>query len=227
MDEHLQLSKKITDVGRRLYDRNLLAAADGNISYRINDDEILITPSGVSKGFLDPTDMAVINLEGKVKKGNPSSEWKMHTFIYQKCSKAKSVVHAHPPTAIAWSLAFSKEKEIPVNFLPEVILSVGKIPILSYACPGSEELASGLESWLPDCRVFVLARHGGVSLGESLDEALWGIERLEHVCQILKRAMELSPFNRMESNSSLLESLSESEIKKLQKIRLTMGGQIK
>lgn len=183
----LDLERQIVQICRNLHSRNLLAAADGNVSYRISDDEILITPSGVAKAFMQETAMAIINIHGEVVRGFPSGEKQMHLEIYRKCPQAKAVVHAHPPTAIAFSLVNPEAKELPNQALPEVILAAGTIPLVPYTRPGTREMGLHLHPYLPENRALILARHGAVCWGETLDEAYRGMERIEHVALILSK----------------------------------------
>lgn len=196
-----------------LHQRNLLAAADGNVSIRVSAEEIWITPSGLHKGFLVPEDLACITLDNKIVKGNPSSERLMHLEVYNRCPEAQAVVHAHPPTAIAWSVARPELKELPSNSLSEIILAVGKIPIVPYSLPGTSEMAQSLLPFLSHHRVMILARHGGLSWGEDLMEAYGGMERLEHTAQILKASHELGG----------LTALPEKEIQRLRNLRQQLG----
>ncbi|MCB0342558.1 MAG: class II aldolase/adducin family protein [Pseudobdellovibrionaceae bacterium] len=184
----IKISQEIVNVCRRLHSKNYLAAADGNISYRVDESRILITPSGKPKFLIEPKDMSVVTPSGEVLVGKPSSEMAMHLEIYDRCPKAKAVVHAHPPTAIAWTVAEPKLEELPCTALSEVILATGGIPIAPYARPGTNEMALRVRPYLPQSRVLILARHGAVSWGESLDEAYIGMERLEHSAEILMKA---------------------------------------
>jgi L-fuculose-phosphate aldolase len=186
-----EAGEQILEACRRLYARNMLAAADGNVSVRLSDDEILITPSGRPKGFISARDLAVIALDGRVVSGKPSMEREMHLAIYRRCPAAVSVVHAHPPHAIAWSLAKPSLKELPTEHLGEVILGTGGIPIVPYARPTTEAMGSSLEEFLPKSRAMILARHGAVCWGEDLTEAMNGMERVEHSAQILWLAEQL------------------------------------
>ncbi len=198
---------------QRLYGRNMLAAADGNLSFRLSDDRILITPSGVAKAFLSASEMAVMNLDGEVLQGSPSGERLMHLEVYRRCDKAKAVVHAHPPTAIAWSVARPELKELPNEALSEVILAAGSIPIVPYSRPSTQAMGDSLRPFLPQSRLMILSRHGGLSWGESLDEALGGMERLEHVAHILWLAEGLGG----------LTSLPPQEVEALWQMRRQMG----
>jgi L-fuculose-phosphate aldolase len=188
----------LCDIGARLHARNLLAAGDGNISARLGDGRIAITPSGVSKARLTPSDMAFLALDGGVISGRPSTERLMHLAIYRVCPEARCIVHAHPPTAIAWTVARPELHELPSEGLPELILAAGRIPVVPYAMPGTEQMGQALIPFLPQHRLLLLARHGAVCWGEDLEEAYLGIERLEHVAQILKSAVELGGIASME-----------------------------
>src|SRR5438045_2269313 len=109
----MKIVKEIVDVCQRLNDKNMLASADGNISYRVSDDYIFITPTGVNKAFLKPFDMAVVDINNRIISGKPSGERLMHLEIYKNCPRARCVVHAHPPTAIAWTIAHPELTELP------------------------------------------------------------------------------------------------------------------
>jgi L-fuculose-phosphate aldolase len=150
-----------------------------------------MTPTGVNKFELRPEDMAFLRLDGAVLSGAPSSERAMHLAVYQQCPEARVVVHAHPPTAIAWTLARPDLQELPSDALPEVILAAGRIPVVPYARPGTDAMGSALLPFLPAHRLLLLARHGALAWGESLQEAVNGIERVEHAALILKTALEL------------------------------------
>ena len=163
---------------RTLWQKGFLAAGDGNFSFKVGD-ECFITPSGVRKCDLEPE--RFVSLEDGA---GASSEALMHKTVFESAPKAKVVFHAHPPTAIAYSIA-SNEKRLPNNLMSELILSVGEMPIANYARPGSENMGNVLRPYLPHSRVIILKHHGALSWGESVDEALNGMERLEHTCEIL------------------------------------------
>lgn len=212
-----QILQSLCEACRCLHERNLLAAGDGNLSARLPDGRIAMTPSGVAKAWITPKDFAFLRLDGTILRGSPSSERLMHLAIYAACPEAKVVIHAHPPTAIAWTLARPELKALPSEALPEVILGAGSIPIVPYARPGSAALAEGLKPFLPDHRLLVMARHGAVCWGEDASEALGGIERLEHVAQILKAAMELGG----------LTNLPPEEIEALRYLRAALGPRLR
>lgn len=214
--EESAVIEAIIELCRSLHRRNLLAAGDGNISYRLADDRILFTPSGRNKAFVSADDMAVVTLDNRVLIGTPSSERLMHLAVYDRCPKARAVVHAHPPTAIAWSLAHPEMTELPSHALPEVILTAGRIPIVPYARPSTREMGTNLHPFLPANRLFILSRHGGLCWGESLMEAYNGIERLEHASTILKLAKELGGAPPM----------PEAELSALRELRAKLGEKI-
>lgn len=203
----------IAEVCRRLHARNLLASADGNVSVRLSDEEILFTPTGVNKAYLNEKDLAVVTLDNRVLKGNPSGERLMHLEVYRRCPRARAIVHAHPPTAIAWTVARPDLNELPAEALSELILALGSIPIAPYARPGTAEMGTILAPYLPGSRVILLARHGALSWGEDLEEAYNGMERLEHVAIILKNAHDLGG----------LTFLPKEEVVALKEMRSRMG----
>lgn len=206
---------RIVEICRRLHARQLIAAADGNVSLRVADDEIWITPSGLNKGFIAPEDVARIDLDNRVLEGRPSGERLMHLEVYRACPEARAIVHAHPPTAVAWSIARPELTELPADTMSELILAVGRIPVAPYARPGTQDMGDVLRPLAPAHRVMILARHGALAWGESLDEAYNGMERLEAVAQILKAAHELGG----------LTPLPAAEIQALREMRTRMGPQ--
>ena len=210
-------AEEICEVCRWLHDRNLLAAADGNVSVRLADGRILITPSGVSKARLRPAQMALLSPNGHALRGSPSSERGMHLAILGTCPDARAVVHAHPPTAIAWTVAHPELSELSSTALPEVVLATGGLPVVPYARPGTDAVAAALAPLLPRFRALVLARHGAVCWGESLGEAYDGIERIEHVAQILKAARDLGGVTGMPAE----------EVAELRRIRGTTDARVR
>ena len=204
----------IVEIGRRLHARGWLAAADGNISLRLSTDNILITPSGVHKGYLVPDDICRITIDNRVLEGKPSTERLMHLSVYKNAPKAVAVEHAHPPVATAWTGAHPGLTELPGDCLSEVILAAGRIPFVPYAQPGTQQMGDHLVPFLPECRLMILSRHGALAWGESLSEAYNGIERLEHSSVTLAHAKSLGR----------LTSLPGDEVARLQEMRSKMDG---
>ncbi|WP_243321531.1 class II aldolase/adducin family protein [Geothrix sp. SG200] len=206
----------LLDGCRRLHAGGLLAASDGNLSVRLPNGLIAMTPSGVPKAKVRLEDLAHLTLDGEILSGRPSSERAMHLAIYRAVPEAKAVVHAHPPTAIAWTLARPELAELPSDGLPEVILAAGRIPIVPMAIPGTEAMGTNLLPFLPGHRLMILARHGGLCWGEHLDEAVGGLERLEQVAQILWKAEALGG----------AKPLAPSELEGLRALRAKLGSRI-
>ena len=196
-----QIREKIIKTATMLHDKNMLAACDGNISYRYDNNTILITPSGKPKFLLVEEDIAVVDMNGKVIKGKPSSEMLMHLEVYKMRADARAVIHAHPPTAVAYSIAHPAAKEIPGNSFSELILAVGKLPIVPFQMPGSLEMGTALHPFIKNYKVMVLARHGALSFGEDLIEAYNGMERLEHSCNILLKAKSFGAVTELDEQT--------------------------
>lgn len=208
-----QIKKQLIDAAKRLYSRGYLAACDGNLSYRLDDGAILITRKGKPKADLEMGDFALIDIDNNIIDGEPSSERSMHVGVYRRSPKAKCVIHAHPPTAIAWSIACPELTELPNECMSELIIAAGRIPIAPYALPGSFEMASSIEPLLPAHRIIILARHGALCWGESIQEATNAMERLEHSAEILMRAKQLGG----------LTMLSKEQVAALYSIRESVG----
>lgn len=207
-----EICRHIVDIARRLHARNCLAAADGNISVRRSDDEIWMTPTGFAKAFMNPADMACLTLNGDIRHGAPSGERLMHLEIYRHAPEAKAIVHAHPPTAVAWTLARPELRELPCDSLPEVLLATGRVPVVPYARPGTPEMGANLRAFLPAHRALLLSRHGAVCWGLDLEEAWRGVERIEHASQILLAAEQLGgprplPLTEMAALRTLREGM--------------------
>lgn len=181
--------REICEIGRRAYEKGYLAGYEGNISIRIAPDQILITPSGLHKGFLKPHHLIVIDSDGKrIDEGTaenknlrPSSESPMHTEAYKQRDDIKAVVHAHPPHAITCSIA-----GIPIadDLIPEVVVLLGRIPVTPYATPSSTENADAIRAVIAEHSALVLERHGSLSVGQSVMEAFMRLETIESAAKI-------------------------------------------
>jgi L-fuculose-phosphate aldolase len=207
---------KVCELCRSLHQQGFLAAADGNVSYRENG-RVLITPSGVSKASIFPDELAVIGLDGGVLAGTPSSEKQMHLAVYNQVPAATAVVHAHPPHAIALSIARPEWQWLPEGAMSELILAVGSVPIVPYARPGTAEMGEHLVPFLPHCRAMILSRHGVLCWGESLEEAYHGVERLEHSAKILCLAL----------HAGEITELPAGEVEALRGLRVQLGERIR
>ena len=207
MTEFSLIANKIAEIGRRLYDKGLIAGLDGNISARI-DGNVMITPSGRCKGTLTGDDMIVIDLNGHVISGDnsPSSETSMHLNIYRNRPDIDACVHAHPPYATSFAVA-----GVPLDsdILPEVVLFVGDIPQVEYAPTGTELLGAAMAKYIAHHDALLLKNHGVVTVGTGLDDAYYRMETVEHFAQILHHAKQLGAVGR----------LGEPEMQRLKTLR--------
>lgn len=177
----------IVRVCRRLYERGLIAGPDGNVSVRVTDDRVLITPSGMSKVDVSADALVEVSLSGQPVggAGRASSELRMHLAIYQARPDVRAVVHAHPPTATAFGVA---REPIPDRILPEVICQMGAVAMVPYATPGTDAAAAAFAPFLAAHEAFVMANHGATTVGATLDLAHQRMESLEHAARIILTA---------------------------------------
>ncbi len=181
--KYKQIRKQIIKVCRLLSEKKFVAATDGNVSARISKNEIIITPSGINKAFLKKKQLVVIDMKGKLIKGKlrPSSELNLHLEIYKKRPDINSIIHAHPPLCIAFSIT---GKKLDPPLLPEVALTLGKIPIVEYATPTTNEVAKSISGYINDFNAIILQRHGSVTYSTDLYKAYNYLEKIEHAASI-------------------------------------------
>ena len=199
-----KLRKEIVEICRLMHEKGFISATDGNVSVRLSSDRILTTPSGKGKGFLTENELVVVDYEGNLISGDlpPSSEIKMHLIAYRLRPDVNAVVHAHPPVAVALTIAgLSLAKCI----LPEVVLTLGVIPTARYATPSTEEVPESIKDLLPHHDAILLERHGSVTLGRDLLDAYYKLEKIEHTAHITYLARQLGE----------VSTLTESQIEKL------------
>ncbi|HTQ37746.1 MAG TPA: class II aldolase/adducin family protein [Pirellulales bacterium] len=189
-----QLKLEICDIGRRIYNKGFAAGNDGNISYRLSEKEVLCTPTLISKGNMQPEDLCIVDMSGKQLSGKRkrSSEILLHLTILRERPDMKSVVHCHPPHATAFAVA---REPIPQCVLPEIEVFLGDVPITQYKTPGSQEFADTVLPFVKNANVMILANHGTVSCGETVERAYWWTEILDAYCNILMMARGLGKIN--------------------------------
>src|SRR5262245_5869237 len=189
MNEY-KIKEQMCEIGRRLYARGFAAANDGNITVRLNDKEILCTPTLVSKGFMKPDDICKVDYDGKQLAGTRkrTSEVLLHLVVYKLNPNVQAVVHCHPPHATAFAVA---QEPIPKCVLPEVEVFLGEVPIARYETPGGQKFAETIVPYLKDCNTIILANHGTVSFGPDLEKAYWNTEIIDAYCKILILARQL------------------------------------
>jgi len=168
---------------RRLDALGFAPATDGNVSVRLGEGTVLVTPAEREKGSLSPDDLLVVDLDGRVVEGDgrPTTETPMHLACYRARGDVGGIVHAHPPAATAFAVS-GLPLEAPV--MPEVVATVGRVPLVPYATPGSAELAAALAPFVAGHDAFLLASHGVLALGRDAREALHRLERVEHLAKV-------------------------------------------
>jgi L-fuculose-phosphate aldolase len=185
-----QLRVQMVQIARLCYDRGLLVAMDGNLSALLPGGEVLCTRAGCHKGLLTDEDLIVCDRRGKKLRGEgePTSELRMHLAAYDERPDVRAVVHAHPPIAVAFTLA---DVSLASCVLPEVVLTLGVVPTVRYATTGTEALAEALRPYLRQHDCVLMDRHGAVCLGGDLLRAFCNLETLEHTAKIIKAARDL------------------------------------
>ena len=177
------LRRDVVEICRRLHDRDLIGAAEGNVSVRLGADRFLVTPSGANKARLRPADLVVVDGQGATVRGSgrASTELRMHLAAYAARADAGAVVHAHPITAVAFTVAGVPP---PDDLVPEAAVTLGPIAVAPFATPGTDEVPRSLAPLLARHDVFLLERHGALALGRTLGEAFDRMETLERVARV-------------------------------------------
>lgn len=205
-----EIRQEICDIGKRIYNRNMVAANDGNISVKASDNEFIVTPTGVSKGFMKPEILVKIDLKGNVLKSDgihkPSSEIKMHLRVYKDRKDVKSVVHAHPMYATAFAISGIPLKK---SIMPEAIITLGSVPIAKYGMPSTEEIPDAIADYLQSYDALLLENHGALTYGADLLNAYFKMESLEFYAQLLYLSTMLGGPNELPDN----------EVKRLYELR--------
>jgi L-fuculose-phosphate aldolase len=178
-----QYRQDILDVGKLIYQKGWVAANDGNISVRLEDGRILCTCTGVSKGMMTPADVIVCDLEGNKIDGarERTTEIAMHLTIYQMRPDVSAVVHAHPPVATGFAVA---GRPLNLALLPEVVVSLGCVPLAEYGLPGTPALTAGMLPYIPKYDAILLGNHGSVCYGEDVYKAFFKMETVEHFARV-------------------------------------------
>lgn len=214
MVSEFEIKKQICDIGKRIYNKGMVAANDGNISVKISDNEFLCTPTGVSKGFMTPEYICKVDADGNVLQANegfkPSSEIKMHMRVYKQRPDVKSVVHAHPIFATSFAIA-----GIPLTqpIMPEAVIALGCVPIAEYGTPSTNEIPDAVEKYLQHYDAVLLANHGALTFSDSLLNAYHKMESVEFYAELLYRSKQLGG----------PKELTNSQVSRLYEIRRQFG----
>jgi L-fuculose-phosphate aldolase len=188
-----QLRQEIIRVTRIVANQGLIRSSDGNLSVRLGENRFLMTPSGLYKMSMEPDDPIVVNENGEVLIGKPglkpTSEINMHLEAFRQRPDINAVLHAHPPYATALTIA---GLSFPTDYLPEVLIALGEVPIAKYGTPGTPALAESIQEYIKDHNAVILSHHGSITVGKTLEEALVALERLEHAAYTYYLAHNLS-----------------------------------
>ena len=214
MVNEYEIKKQICAIGKRIYDRGMVAANDGNISVKLNDNEFLCTPTGVSKGFMTPEYICKVDKDGKVLQANagfkPSSEIKMHMRVYKERPDVGAVVHAHPMYATGFAIA-----GIPLTqpIMPEAVIALGCVPIAEYGTPSTEEIPDAVSKYLQSFDAVLLENHGALAFSDNLLNAYHKMESVEFYAHLLYISRQLGG----------PKELSDAQVKRLYEIRRQFG----
>lgn len=185
-----QHRREVCRIGRWMYARGYVVASEGNLSVRLDESRILVTPAGACKGRLASEDLLITDLDGAVLSGSgrPSSEMEMHLLYYHSRPDVWAICHAHPPTATGFAAAGRAMEEA---VLPEVVVCVGNVPLAPYATPGTWELCANLEPLMPNHDAILLENHGVVTCGHDLATAYQRMEVAEQFARVVLIAESL------------------------------------
>ena len=178
-----KLRRDIVRFGAMLHQCGFIAATDGNLSVRLDKGRVLVTPTGMSKGMMTPSDLVIVDMDGNKVKGRRevTSEIGMHLLIYRMRPDVNGIVHAHPRTATGFAAAGMALNQ---PLVCEVVIGLGLIPLAPYGTPGTPELARTLEPLIPQYDAILMANHGVVTYGPDLQSAYMKMETVEHFAQI-------------------------------------------
>lgn len=196
----MDTKKTLCRIGAQMKEAGLVTACDGNISFRRSDGNIVITPSGVPKGELKPKHLLVVDLDGHILEGTgkASSESALHLEIYRKREDVRAIIHAHPITATALTVAG-------IPFQPDIVtegaMVLGPVPTVPYAPPGSEALALACAEAAEGTDVFLMERHGAATVGQDLEQAFYRLETLETVAKMYRDSLIFAAASSQQKNN--------------------------
>jgi len=185
MKDDQDLRRMICDIGHRAYMREMGAANDGNISVLLDDGTLLCTPTGVSKGFMNPEMICHVDREGKLIDDDgyrPSSEMKMHLCVYDERDDVRSVVHAHPLYATVHAIC---GKPLTQQIMPESTMFLGEVPLTPYAVPSTSALCDAIRPYLDRHDALLLESHGALTFGHDLTSAYFKMEALDYYAKVV------------------------------------------
>ena len=214
MRSELEIKKEMCEIGKRVYNRGMVAANDGNFSVKISENEILCTPTGVSKGFMTPDYICKVDAEGNVLEANegfrPSSEVKMHLRVYKERPDVKAVVHAHPMYATTFAIAGIPLME---PIMPEAVIALGVVPLAKYGTPSTVEVPDSIMPYIQEYDAVLLENHGALTYSDTLMNAYHKMESLEFYARLMYQS-------KMIGGPQILD---EKRVEELYEIRRNMN----
>ena len=188
---------ELVRISRLIYERGYNVSIDGNLSVRLSDDELLMTPSGRHNGFLRPEDLVVVDPHGRLVRGErpPTSEYRLHTALYARRPEVRSVVHVHSPFAVAASLAGID--------LARSWVTVAPVPTTAYARISSEQSPAAVKPFMDTYNWAILPRHGTVAWAETPWDAFLRVEGLEHYAKVVVAAQSAAPIEPMDDQQRI------------------------
>lgn len=193
-----RLKEQMCEIGRRIWLKGFCAGNEGNHSVRLSDGRYLCTPTGISKGFLEPDDICVVDAKGNQVEANPNgrkrtSEILVHLAIYAKRPDINAVIHSHPPHATAFAIAGIP---LPEGIHPEAEVFLGKVQTAPYALPSTDALPNSILPLIKaDTNTVLMGNHGSVSFSHDLTDAYYRLEILDAYCRILLLTKQLGHVN--------------------------------
>lgn len=207
-----KLKEQMCEIGRRIWLKGFCAGNEGNHSYRISENRILCTPTGISKGWLKPEDICTVDLEGNQVSGKRkrTSEILLHLAIYKARPDVKAVVHSHPPHATAFCVA---GVDLPTCIHPEAEVFLGAVRTARYVTPGDKRLGESILPYVKDSNTILLQNHGTVTFAADLDDAYYKLEIVDAYARILILAKQIGS----------IRPLSGEEMKELLELKVKFG----
>src|SRR5947207_1308702 len=217
-----KLKEQMCDIGRRIWLKGFCAGNEGNHSYRIAENRILCTPTGISKSALKPDDICTVDMEGKQVAGKRkrTSEVLLHLAIYRARPDVKAVVHSHPPHATAFAVA---GVDLPTCIHPEAEVFLGAVKMAKYVTPGDTRLGESLLPYVKDSNTILLQNHGTVTYDVDLEGAYYKLEIVDAYSRILLLAKQIGSIRPLDG-AEMKELLELKQKFGLDEPRLKDGG---
>ncbi len=194
-----KIKQQLCDIGYKIWLKGFCAGNEGNHSFRLGPNRFLCTPTGISKGFLKPDDICVVDGNGKQISGRRkrTSEFLLHAQIYAARPDVNAVIHSHPPHATAFAVA---GVDLPTCIHPEAEVFLGPVKTAKYVTPGDTRLGESIMPYVKDSNTIILANHGVVCFHAELEQCYYQLEIVDAYSRILLLAKQLGSVNPLNSN---------------------------